>query len=95
MLKFREQKDLNQLSELGHFLKGSSATLGFTHVKDACEKIQNLGKMKDETGEHDDGDEAKNLALIREYKQQAEKGTAKVEKLMLAYYGLKERPNSD
>lgn len=94
-MKFRENKDLNQLSELGHFLKGSSATLGFTHVKDACEKIQNLGKMKDETGEHDESDKAKNLELIRKYKLQAEKGTARVEKIMLAYYGRDERPGSD
>lgn len=33
-------KNLTELSHLGHFLKGSSATLGFTKVKDECEKIQ-------------------------------------------------------
>jgi len=41
-------KDLQSLSDKGHFLKGSSATLGFTKVKDECEKIQNWGKKKDE-----------------------------------------------
>jgi len=30
------------LSSLGHFLKGSSATIGLTRIKDACEAIQNL-----------------------------------------------------
>jgi len=42
----REKKDgdyLKTLSELGHFLKGSSATLGLTKVKDSCEKIQHYG----------------------------------------------------
>jgi osomolarity two-component system, phosphorelay intermediate protein YPD1 len=33
-------KNLTELSHLGHFLKGSSATLGFNKVKDECEKIQ-------------------------------------------------------
>ena len=38
--RFSEAKNLTELSHLGHFLKGSSATLGFTKVKDECEKIQ-------------------------------------------------------
>lgn len=38
--KYSDEKDWNSLSSLGHFLKGSSATLGLTKVKDACEKIQ-------------------------------------------------------
>ncbi|TKX24072.1 multistep phosphorelay regulator [Elsinoe australis] len=45
-----EKKDLDQLSALGHFLKGSSATLGLTKVKDSCEKIQHFGAKKDESG---------------------------------------------
>ncbi|KAF3905707.1 hypothetical protein AA313_de0200930 [Arthrobotrys entomopaga] len=44
------EKDLRQLSGLGHFLKGSSATLGLYKVRDHCEKIQNWGVMKDATG---------------------------------------------
>lgn len=46
----REAKDLEELSKLGHFLKGSSATLGLTKVKDSCEKIQRYGKMENEDG---------------------------------------------
>lgn len=42
--------DLDQLSSLGHFLKGSSATLGLIKVKDYCETIQHLGSNKDDTG---------------------------------------------
>ena len=41
---------MEKLSELGHFLKGSSATLGFVKIKDQCEKIQQWGLQKDETG---------------------------------------------
>ncbi|ORY00509.1 histidine-phosphotransfer domain, HPT domain-containing protein, partial [Basidiobolus meristosporus CBS 931.73] len=44
------QKDLQKLSELGHFLKGSSAALGLQKVKVSCEKIQHYGNEKDETG---------------------------------------------
>ena len=47
----RGEEDLPNLSGLGHFLKGSSATLGLIKVKDSCEKIQNLGSGKDERGE--------------------------------------------
>ena len=39
------------LSSLGHFLKGSSATLGMTKVKDSCEKIQHYGAHKDDAGQ--------------------------------------------
>ncbi|KAI7689245.1 hypothetical protein KC322_g11940, partial [Hortaea werneckii] len=51
-----EKKDLAQLSALGHFLKGSSATLGLTKVKDSCEKIQHFGAHKDGTGEKEEPD---------------------------------------
>lgn len=34
------------LSELGHFLKGSSAAIGLQKVHTTCEKIQYLGKLK-------------------------------------------------
>jgi len=60
-----EAKDLPQLSSLGHFLKGSSATLGLTEVKDSCEKIQHLGVKKDENGAHDITDESLCLDKIK------------------------------
>lgn len=44
----RSAKDLVKLSDLGHFLKGSSATLGITHVQSSCEKIQRYGQLRDE-----------------------------------------------
>lgn len=59
----RENRDLASLSSLGHFLKGSSATLGLTKVKDSCEKIQHYGANKDEMGTNDVPDN--NLCLER------------------------------
>ncbi|KAI5791666.1 signal transduction histidine kinase [Peziza echinospora] len=44
------KNDLGKLSSLGHFLKGSSATLGIIKMKKACEMIQNFGACLDESG---------------------------------------------
>jgi len=52
-LEKEEEDYLKTLSELGHFLKGSSATLGLTKVKDSCEKIQHYGSLKDDAGTED------------------------------------------
>lgn len=41
---------MEKLSSLGHFLKGSSATLGLVRVRDGCEKIQRFGKLENEDG---------------------------------------------
>ncbi|KAF5345538.1 hypothetical protein D9758_012029 [Tetrapyrgos nigripes] len=43
-----ESKDLEKLSDLGHFLKGSSAALGVSKVRNSCEKIQNYGALRDD-----------------------------------------------
>lgn len=50
---------------MGHFLKGSSATLGLVKVKDYCEKIQHFGDKKDETGTFDVHDDKKCLKDIQ------------------------------
>jgi HPt (histidine-containing phosphotransfer) domain-containing protein len=44
---FRALKNLQKLSSLGHFLKGSSAALGLTKVQLSCEHIQHYGEMKE------------------------------------------------
>ena len=44
---------MNELSMLGHFFKGSSATLGLSRIRDSCEKIQHFGAFKDEKGNND------------------------------------------
>ncbi|ODN77893.1 hypothetical protein L202_05000 [Cryptococcus amylolentus CBS 6039] len=41
-------KDLEKLSSLGHFLKGSSAALGIIKVQASCEKMQHYGNLRDE-----------------------------------------------
>ncbi|KAH6688562.1 hpt domain-containing protein [Plectosphaerella plurivora] len=52
-----KEEDLEKLSQLGHFLKGSSATLGLVKVRDSCEKIQRYGKKEDEEGNPVDDEE--------------------------------------
>ncbi|KAJ9609281.1 Phosphorelay intermediate protein [Knufia peltigerae] len=81
-----KDKNLPELSSLGHFLKGSSATLGFTKVKDECEKIQHYGHKKNETGEVDEPDEAKCLKMIGESLEEAKKAYKVVEGLMKRFY---------
>lgn len=41
--KLDNGKRLETLSSLGHFLKGSSATLGFNKIRDSCQIIQQYG----------------------------------------------------
>lgn len=45
--RFRVEKNLAALSDLGHFLKGSSAALGVSKVQSACEDIQHYGKLRE------------------------------------------------
>ena len=87
LTKARVNKDLANLENRGHFLKGSSATLGFTKIKDECEKIQNLGRMKDETGNADEPDEQKCLRQIARAVAEAKRAYKDVEALMRKYYG--------
>jgi osomolarity two-component system phosphorelay intermediate protein YPD1 len=83
----RQENNLQALSDKGHFLKGSSATLGFTKIKDECEKIQNYGRKKDETGTIDEPDTEKCLRLIDESLTEAKKAYKVVEALMKRFYG--------
>jgi len=82
----RKDKDLASLSSKGHFLKGSSATLGFTKIRDECEKIQNYGRKKDETGTNDEPDEEKLLRLIEEALKEVKRAYKVVEALMKKFY---------
>jgi len=47
------EKDLKKLSELGHFLKGSSAALGVSKVQASCERMQHYGQRRDEQTKSD------------------------------------------
>ena len=81
-----ESKDLAQLSALGHFLKGSSATLGLTKVKDSCEKIQHFGANKDETCTKDEPDDEVCLANLKTIIAQAKEEFREVEKALRRFY---------
>ncbi|EXL65939.1 hypothetical protein FOPG_17861 [Fusarium oxysporum f. sp. conglutinans race 2 54008] len=60
-----EERDLEKLLALGHFLKGSAAALGIYKVRDACEKIQRWAAGTDESGfEHIEREES--LTKIRD-----------------------------
>ncbi|OCK74451.1 putative multistep phosphorelay regulator 1 [Lepidopterella palustris CBS 459.81] len=80
------KKDLAQLSALGHFLKGSSATLGLTKVKDSCEKIQHFGGNKDETGTRDEPDDEVCLSRLKNTIEQAKQEFHDVEKVLRKFY---------
>lgn len=76
---------LNSLSALGHFLKGSSATLGLIKVKNSCEYIQNLGLLKDETGT-DDISEDDAYKKIKKYIALVKEDFEEVKKLLEKFY---------
>jgi len=86
VLRCRNDRDLPELSSLGHFLKGSSATLGLTKVRDCCEKIQHFGQMKDEAGTTDEPDEAECLERIKETLAVVKEEYAEVEKVLKKFY---------
>ncbi|EEP80310.1 conserved hypothetical protein [Uncinocarpus reesii 1704] len=79
-------RDLHEISQLGHFLKGSSATLGLTKVKDACEKIQHFGAQKDESGTVDEPDETKSLANIKKTLTEVKDAYKEVAKVLSSFY---------
>jgi osomolarity two-component system phosphorelay intermediate protein YPD1 len=81
-----EGHQLDTLSQLGHYLKGSSATLGLNRVKDHCEKIQHLGAGKTETGENTRWDEEALLKKIRDILPQLKSDCADVEKRLQSFY---------
>ncbi|KAH7173715.1 signal transduction histidine kinase [Fusarium flagelliforme] len=84
-----EKKDLEELSSLGHFLKGSSATLGLVKVKNACEAIQRYGKNENLDGSTLDDDE-KCLELIRDSFTAVKKDYDVVKEQLERYYENKE-----
>lgn len=86
-MSFSEAQNLNELSQLGHFLKGSSATLGLTKVKDACEKIQHFGDQKDESGTVDEPDKNVSLTKIKKALKEVKFDYDDVVRLLKRFYG--------
>ncbi|KAH3681948.1 hypothetical protein WICPIJ_007086 [Wickerhamomyces pijperi] len=46
----QDQASLTKLSQLGHYLKGSAASLGLVKIQEQCERIQNYGLLKNFDG---------------------------------------------
>lgn len=86
MIPYRSHKKLGDLSSDGHFLKGSSATLGLTKVKECCEKIQHYGQLKDENGDFGLTD-AEALQKIKQELALLRKEYAIVEKKLKKFFG--------
>lgn len=76
---------MTKLSSLGHFLKGSSATLGLIKVRDGCESLQRYGKKENVDGSPEPNEE---LCLKRSAEAIAQIKTdyAEVEKALRKYY---------
>jgi HPt (histidine-containing phosphotransfer) domain-containing protein len=62
----REQKNLSELSSLGHYLKGSSAALGVSKVQASCEKIQHCGQPETQPSEKENGEALRKIELLLE-----------------------------
>ncbi|KAJ9165256.1 Histidine-phosphotransfer domain, HPT domain-containing protein [Coniochaeta hoffmannii] len=86
MDKALANKDLAELSSLGHFLKGSSATLGFLKVKDSCQVIQQYGHKLNLDGSPEP-DEQICLSKITEALQAAKDDMAKLETMLKKFFG--------
>lgn len=94
---YSEAKELLKLSNLGHFLKGSSAALGVSRVQATCEKIQNYGKLWDE--EHlKELSEKDALKKIEPLLKTGKKEYTDAEKWLRTYYkepGVNGPPNKE
>lgn len=85
-------KDLDKLSALGHYLKGSAAALGLTTISAQCERIQNYGhknnfdnfKLDDEDAKEDSDDFW--IFLIEDAKDKAEDGFLKSKEALDKYF---------
>ncbi|KAI0181342.1 histidine-phosphotransfer domain, HPT domain-containing protein [Hypoxylon sp. FL1284] len=80
-----ESQNLDELYRLGHFLKGSSATLGLTKVKDSCEEIQRYGKKENLDGTPEK-DEALCLSRITDTLKTVKSEYADVEKTLKNFF---------
>ena len=86
LLACRKEGNLPELSSLGHFLKGSSATLGLSKVKDSCEKIQHFGAHKDEGGNASNEGEEYFLEKIKQTLEQARHEYTMAEAVLRSFY---------
>lgn len=81
-----------KLSSLGHFLKGSSATLGLVKIRDGCENIQQYGKNENVDGSPELDSELC-LKRIKEALKEVKTDYRDVESKLRKYYGEEEAPD--
>ncbi|CAN8103771.1 unnamed protein product [Discula destructiva] len=94
MDKALEEKDLSELSSLGHFLKGSSATLGFNKVRDSCQIIQQYGHKQTVDGT-DEPDEEVCLKKIKDAVEAVKVDFADLEKELRVFFGTESTESDD
>ena len=78
-----------KLSNLGHFIKGSSAALGFLKIQASCERIQRYGLHEDVDGTPG-LDTATCLDNIRHTLTAVDSELAEVKDQLLTFYGVDE-----
>ncbi|KAK3343725.1 signal transduction histidine kinase [Lasiosphaeria hispida] len=83
-------EDLDELSKLGHFLKGSSATLGFTKIKDSCQVIQQYGHKQTVEGTAEP-DKAVCLGKIKEAINTLKTDKIDLEKTIKKFFGIEDK----
>lgn len=79
------QRDLSNLSGLGHFLKGSSATLGFNKIRDSCQIIQQYGHKQTIDGASEPNEDVC-LKKITEALNRAKQDTAHLDRQMQQFF---------
>jgi osomolarity two-component system phosphorelay intermediate protein YPD1 len=85
--KNRNNGDLLKLSSLAHYLRGFSATLGLTKVRDGCAKIEYLGQKKQESGDNIELDEKGCLATVNTILKEVVVNNTEVGIVLKKFYG--------
>jgi osomolarity two-component system phosphorelay intermediate protein YPD1 len=83
----RKASNLEELSSLGHFLKGSSATLGFNKIRDSCQIIQQYGHRLTVDGTPETDDKVC-LKKIGEALKAVKVDSAELEKVMRKFFNV-------
>ena len=71
---------------LGHFLKGSSATLGLTKLMASCDKIERIAGQKDRIGTEEGADNEKIFESCKELVERAKSDFYEVEAALKRFY---------
>lgn len=82
------------MSSLGHFLKGSSATLGFNKVRDSCQIIQQYGHKQTVDGT-DEPDEEICLKKIKDAVEAVKVDFADLETELRVFFGAESAESDD